>query len=890
MVLAIDSIHNLRYVHRDIKPDNVLLDANGHIRLADFGSCLRLSEDGTVQSNVAVGTPDYISPEILRAMEDGQGRYGPECDWWSLGVCMYEMLYGETPFYAESLVETYGKIMNHKTCFDFPTDVENSDEAKDLMKRLICSADVRLGQNGILDFKSHPYFNGINWDKVTDVVAPYIPEVSSPTDTSNFDVDDNDITVSDAQPPTHNPAFSGLHLPFVGFTFTQESNLSDLGRVGDKPVTPSKEIVDNLDSVTKVAYERRIQRLEQENKELSRKLVDTSQTLQEVVHGPGVANNDNTAAGTDNKNNKDKETDTKRLQDECNILTKKNAELDLVIRGMETSNAEILSKHSEMERIDGEKSRLFKDMEKQLHNSKAERDDISRDLGEAQEKLKLQSKELKDALQQRKLAMSEYTEVTDKLSELRQQKQKLSRQVRDKEEELENSLTKIDNLRQDIRKAEKLRRELEVRAEEAFTETTKERKAREKAEVAATKAEAEVERLKVSNGGGGGDRPLEESSEVARLVAEMDKAEIDHSAAMDLSSARHQQELSALALQLEAAEVERVRVQAEVEQVREKREMKKNQDLQESDDVVVEIRNLHEREKALLMEENQKLSAELERSLEISTRLQADRRHLEDEYADLQGKKETVAQWENQIAEIIQWVSDEKDARGYLQALAGKLTEEMEVVKITGGLQGSTPPEKNWKNRRSQKLDKMALLELQNNLQSEIQAKQEISVELSKVRAELEASRKDMTEYKGRVETYSREVLRKESQIKELQGRIDTGDGLLGERPSSQMSFLDQFLKESSRDPSVSRHTTPGREPGPLGPRDRSFSPRGGRQPSYLGASPEHLPWVRRRLDWPREQRKAQVSPIPHQEFLFTPQVQPLHLPDGGSDAPGRGL
>jgi serine/threonine protein kinase len=66
MVLAIHSIHELRYVHRDIKPDNVLLDANGHIRLADFGSCLKLQEDGFVQSNVAVGTPDYISPEILR--------------------------------------------------------------------------------------------------------------------------------------------------------------------------------------------------------------------------------------------------------------------------------------------------------------------------------------------------------------------------------------------------------------------------------------------------------------------------------------------------------------------------------------------------------------------------------------------------------------------------------------------------------------------------------------------------------------------------------------------------------------------------------------------------------------------------------------------------------
>lgn len=104
-------------------------------------------------------------------------------------------------------------------------------------------------------------------------------------------------------------------------------------------------------------------------------------------------------------------------------------------------------------------------------------------------------------------------------------------------------------------------------------------------------------------------------------------------------------------------------------------------------------------------------------------------------------KRQAIGQWERQISEIIQWVSDEKDARGYLQALASKMTEELEYLKHSGPL-NQNATDKNWRNRRSQKLDKMELLNLQSSLQSEIQAKAAISEELSRTSADLVASQK----------------------------------------------------------------------------------------------------------------------------------------------------
>ncbi|KAL4660636.1 myotonin-protein kinase-like [Arapaima gigas] len=224
MVMAIDSIHRLGYVHRDIKPDNILLTAEGHVRLGDFGSCLRLQDDGMasidVHSSLAVGTPDYLSPEILRAVEGG-GGYGPECDWWAVGICAFEMLFGTTPFYAESISETYAKIIHFKEYFEFPVSgPEVSEEARTLIEGLICEREGRLGSSGSGDFRKHPFFSNLDWASLHLLPAPFQPEVSDATDTSNFDVLDDCLSEMETLSDVMDRAPLGIHLAFVGYSYT----------------------------------------------------------------------------------------------------------------------------------------------------------------------------------------------------------------------------------------------------------------------------------------------------------------------------------------------------------------------------------------------------------------------------------------------------------------------------------------------------------------------------------------------------------------------------------------------------------------------------------------------------------------------------------------------
>uniref|UniRef100_H2YZD5 non-specific serine/threonine protein kinase n=1 Tax=Ciona savignyi TaxID=51511 RepID=H2YZD5_CIOSA len=222
VVLALEAIHSMGYIHRDVKPDNMLLDKHGHLKLADFGTCMKMNENGMVRSDTAVGTPDYISPEVLKS-QGGDGHYGRECDWWSVGVFLYEMLVGDTPFYADSLVGTYGKIMDHKNSLQFPDDVEMSNNAKQLICGFLTDRKDRLGNNGVDQIRTQSFFKNDQWtfDTLRDTVAPVVPELVGDTDTRNFD--DIEDEKNDPENFPAPKAFVGNHLPFIGFTYSSDA-------------------------------------------------------------------------------------------------------------------------------------------------------------------------------------------------------------------------------------------------------------------------------------------------------------------------------------------------------------------------------------------------------------------------------------------------------------------------------------------------------------------------------------------------------------------------------------------------------------------------------------------------------------------------------------------
>jgi len=227
IAMALQCLHENQIVYRDLKPENVLLDEDGHIRLTDFG----LSKEGvtlTKLTHTFCGTPEYLAPEVIH----GQG-YGIAVDWWSLGTLLYEMLTGLPPFYNQNLHMMYEKIIRAK--LSFPPHL--SPNARSVLSALLeRSPKSRLGcMRGLDDLKRHPFFDGIDWDRLyrKQLIPPFRPETyGGKLDTTNIDDEFKRETPRDT--PVMASTLKGKDVKFENFTFAKpESNLDDSSALND---------------------------------------------------------------------------------------------------------------------------------------------------------------------------------------------------------------------------------------------------------------------------------------------------------------------------------------------------------------------------------------------------------------------------------------------------------------------------------------------------------------------------------------------------------------------------------------------------------------------------------------------------------------------------------
>ncbi|RKP19617.1 kinase-like protein [Rozella allomycis CSF55] len=182
VLLALEYFHKNDIIYRDIKLDNILLCADGHIKVADYGLCKEGMGYGRT-TNTFCGTPEFMAPEILLEQD-----YTKAVDWWSFGVLLYEMILGMAPFHGDSEDDIFDSILHEEVLY--PINMDKNSVS--IIQRLLTKEPKnRLGysKKDAEELKSHPFFNDIDWKALYQkkVTPPFIPEISSKTDISNFD-------------------------------------------------------------------------------------------------------------------------------------------------------------------------------------------------------------------------------------------------------------------------------------------------------------------------------------------------------------------------------------------------------------------------------------------------------------------------------------------------------------------------------------------------------------------------------------------------------------------------------------------------------------------------------------------------------------------------------